>query len=54
MDKELATYISKVAFRSASELNDLIPLLKKHCNEEEYKLFARAIAETSAKINLKI
>lgn len=54
MDKELAEYVVKVAFKSESDLIDLIPLLKEHCNENEYKKLAVAIATVAATINTEI
>ncbi|MCK4840357.1 MAG: hypothetical protein KAT04_00580 [Methylococcales bacterium] len=54
MDKELAEYAVKVAFKSESDLNDLIPLLKEHCSENEYKKLAIAIATVASTINTEI
>lgn len=54
MDKEVAEYVVRVAFGSESSLNDLIPLLKEHCSDEEYKKFSKRIASVSARISLEI
>lgn len=54
MNNELAEYVVKIAFKSESDLNDLIPLLKEHCNANEYKKLAVAIATVSATINTEI
>ncbi len=42
MEKELAQYIAKVAFRAGADLTDLIPLLKEHCDDDEFSIYARA------------
>jgi len=39
-----------VAFRSSANLNDLLPLLREHCEEKEYKEFLDAIAQISGDI----
>lgn len=54
MDKEIAKHVVDVAFRSASSLNDLIPLLKEHCSDVEYKIFLKGIATASFGISTEI
>jgi hypothetical protein len=44
MDIELARDIIRAAFRSGSELQDLLSVLKKRCSPEEYKVYSRGIA----------
>ncbi|WP_222610889.1 hypothetical protein [Undibacterium sp. FT79W] len=54
MDKELAKIVALTAFRSSAYMNNLIPLLKEHCSEDECRNFGIAIATASAEINLQI
>lgn len=54
MDKEIARHIVEVAFRSESSLNDLVPFLKEHCSDEEYRKFLKGIAAVSFSINTEI
>ena len=54
MEKELARHIAATAFRSAVQLSEMIPLLKAHCDEAEFKTFVKAIATANATIHLEI
>jgi hypothetical protein len=45
MEKELAKHVIRAAFQSASRLEDLLPLLKEHCDETEYGEYRMAIAK---------
>jgi len=59
MEKEVATHIAKTAFRSASMLASLIPLLNEHCDDKEMseklkKVIARIAAEIHMDFNKKI
>jgi len=54
MEQYLAKIVAITAFRSSAELNNLIPLLKMHCNESEYRSYSMAIATISAGINQEI
>lgn len=54
MNKDLAQHVARVAFRSSADLNDLIPLLKEHCDQEEYAKYLKAIASASAEISTTI
>ena len=54
MDKELAQHVVRVAFRSAAQLQDLLPLLKEHCNGREYKAFTMAVAKAMDGINTEL
>ena len=47
MDQELARHIVRVTFRSWGLLTDLIPLIKKHCDTEEYQELSKSIATIS-------
>ena len=48
MDKELARHVAIATFRSMSDLQQLIPLLKTHCSPEEYEAYLKGIASVSA------
>lgn len=54
MEKDLAEFILKTAFRSSADLNDLIPLLKQHCSDDEYRIYFDAISRASGEIAVKI
>ena len=54
MDKDLAKHVIAVGFHSLSLLESLIPVLKTHCDEEEYKEYAMAIAAVSAEMSSAI
>jgi hypothetical protein len=51
MDKTLAWDLIRVSFRTARELQDLLPRLKEQCGAEDYKDFARGIAAAIHGIN---
>jgi hypothetical protein len=40
MDEELAWEMVRVSFRTASELQGLLGLLKENCSAEEYQVYA--------------
>lgn len=44
MDKDIAREIIRTAYRSGSELEKLIGVLKTRCGSEDYKYFARQVA----------
>jgi len=44
MDIELAREVVRAAFRSTSELQDLLWKLKQRCSPDEYQDYARGIA----------
>lgn len=54
MEKDLARIVALTAFRSSADINNLIPLLKEHCSEEECRNFGVAIATASAGISQEI
>ena len=43
-----------VGFRSASVLQDLLPLLKAHCGQAEYDEYLKAVAAVSFEITTEI
>lgn len=54
MDRKLARHFASVVFKCESQLVDIVPLLKQHCDEEEYKMYGKAIASIAATINLDL
>jgi hypothetical protein len=54
MDRELARHVVTAGFHSASILQDLIPLLKEHCDQSEYNQYLKAIASVSTEVTLEI
>jgi len=54
MDNDLARHVAMTAFRSSASLNDLIPLLKHYCSDEEYQIYLEAISAISGDIAWKI
>lgn len=44
MDIDVARDIVRAAFRSSSELQQLLGVLKEHCRPDEYQDYARSIA----------
>ena len=54
MDKELAKHVITVGFHSLSLLESLIPLLKEHCNDQEYQEYLKSIGVVSAEMGTEI
>lgn len=54
MDRELAKHVVAVGFHSLSLLESLIPILKQHCDEDEYKRYIKSIAAVSAEMTTEI
>jgi len=54
MDRELARHVIAVGFHSLSLLESLIPVLKKHCRQDEYNLYLKAIGAVSAEMSTEI
>jgi Zn-finger domain-containing protein len=54
VDLDLARHVVRNAYRSVSELGQLIDLLREHCSDEEYATYLRAIATASASIQLEL
>lgn len=51
MDKDLARLVIAAAYRAASELGDLVPLLNDHAPDEDLRLgLATAVAEINFQI----
>ena len=54
MDKELAKHVVSVGYHSLSLLESLIPMLKKHCEPNEYAQYLKAIGAVSAEMSAQI
>ena len=54
MDIDVARHVLRVAFRSAGELQQLLPVLKKSCAADEYEAYAKGIAAAVAEIALEV
>jgi hypothetical protein len=54
MDKELARHIVRTTFRSSAGLEELLPLLRRHCREEEARTYELAIAGAIADIHREL
>jgi hypothetical protein len=54
MDKNIAKYVAKAAFRASADLGDLIPFIKEHCCNDDYEKFRGAIVSASATIGLDV
>jgi hypothetical protein len=54
MDRELAEHVVTVGFHSLSLLESLIPILKKHCEEQEFNEYLKSIGLVSAEMNIAI
>lgn len=51
MNKDVAREIIRASYRSGSELERLIPLLKKQCTADEFKHLVRQVAMAIDHIN---
>jgi len=51
MDKTLAWDLIRASFRTARELQDLLPRLKEQCSAKDYQDYARGIAGAIHGIN---
>jgi hypothetical protein len=54
MDFDLAKYVVQSAFRSGRELNELLPLLKAHCDAQTYRTMSMGIARALASIQMEL
>jgi len=54
MENNVARHIVRRVFRSTSELEGLLGLLKDHCGPDEYKTYARAVASAIHGINSEL
>jgi hypothetical protein len=44
MDRDIATIILSSSQRSVRELDDVIPIIKEHCSEQDYYALKKAIS----------
>lgn len=54
MTEDLARLVAVTAFRSSTDLGNLIPILKEHCSETEYRDVADAIASAMTAIETSV
>lgn len=54
MNKDLADFVARVAFKNASELSKLIPLLMDNLDEVEAKKFTTAITKIAELISTDV
>ena len=54
MDRQLARHVVISAFHSMSYLTDLLPILKAHCDPQEFEIFRNAIASVAGNISIDI
>lgn len=54
MDRDLARHVVAVGFHSLSLLESLIPILKEHCDQDEYAEYLRSIGAVSAEMSTEI
>jgi hypothetical protein len=54
MTEDLARLVALTAFRSSADLGNLVPILKQHCSEEEYRDFLDAITHAMTTIDLSV
>ncbi len=46
MDRDVAQMIATTAARCAQEVGNLAPLVRQHCNDEEYEKLSQAIGSS--------
>lgn len=54
MERDLARHVVAVGFHSLSLLESLIPILKKHCDQNEYSEYLKGIGAVSAEMSSEI
>ena len=54
MDIDVARHVMRSVFRSARELEALIPLLKEHCDAEEYATYGNGVAMVLAAMSTEL
>lgn len=54
MNKDLADFVARVAFKNASELSKLIPLLMDNLDEVEAKKFTTALTKIAELISTDV
>ena len=52
MNREIAMHVAVTGFRCSASLHHLIPLLREHCEEEEYREYFEMIVKITADISL--
>jgi hypothetical protein len=50
MDRNLAKHVATVGFKAMGDLTDLLELIKAHCDQAEYEIYARGVAVISGEI----
>ncbi len=54
MDIHIARHVMRSVFRSARELEALIPLLKEHCDSEDYATYGKGVAMVLATMSTEL
>ena len=54
MDIDIARHVMRSVFRSARELEGLIPLLKEHCEAEDYATYGNGVAMVLASMSTEL
>lgn len=54
MNKDLADFVARIAFKNASELSKLIPLLMDNLDEAEAKKFTTALTKIAELISTDV
>lgn len=54
MDKELAEFVARIAFKNSSELSRLIPVMKDNLGQDEYEKYAKSIAKITGLVGTEI
>jgi hypothetical protein len=54
MNRDLAKHVAVTGFRSMSHVTNLLPLLKAHCDPDEYAAYKDAIANIAAALSVEI
>lgn len=54
MNRDLAEFVARIAFKNSSELSRLVPILKKELDEKEFEIYANVIKKISQKIGSEI
>jgi len=54
MDKRIARHIVAISFKAVEPLQQMLPFLKEHCAEDEYKAYSLAVANVLAEVTLEL
>ena len=54
LDRDLARHVVAVGFHSLSLLESLLPILKTHCDQDEYSEYLQSIGAVSAEMSSEI